>query len=230
MITPRQKSKIERVINVFETGVPEGKYGALAKFKDYRDPETNANIIQITYGRSQTTEFGNLKSLLKHYIDDNGIYADKFSSYISKIGIKPSLCNDQVFCDTLKIAGNSDPVMKTCQDEFFDSYYYLPALGWFKQMGFTLPLSLLVIYDSFIHSGTILPFLRQRFPEKPPVMGGDEKTWILQYVDARHKWLSTHPNSVLRKTVYRTLCLKKQIINNNWNLTQPVMVQGQVID
>jgi len=230
MITPVQKSKIERIINVFETGSAEGKYGVIAKLKDYRDPATNSNIVQITYGRSQTTEFGNLKSLLNLYTNSNGAYADTLKPYLNRIGTKPSLSTDQVFVDTLKIAGRTDPVMKKVQDEFFDSYYYLPALGWFKQMGFTLPLSMLVIYDSFIHSGTILPFLRQRFPEKPPVKGGNEKEWIAQYVDARHKWLSTHSNGIIRKTVYRTFCLKKQIEKDNWNLSQPVMAQGVLIN
>jgi chitosanase len=160
------------------------------------------------------------------YVDGGGRFAQDLVSYLNRIGRKPGLHADQKFCDTLVTAGKTDPIMKTCQDEFFDSYYFMPALSWFNQMGFTLPLSLLVIYDSEIHSGGVPDFLRKRFPERPPVNGGDEKTWIKQYVDVRHQWLKTHSKKILQNTVYRTQCFKKQIQNDNWNLTQPVRANG----
>ncbi|MBE9586595.1 chitosanase [Mucilaginibacter sp. JRF] len=229
MITEEIKEKIERIVNVFETGATEGKYGALVKLKDYNDPETKTRIVQITFGRSQTTEFGNLKALIGKYIAAGGAHAATLSPYANRIGKKPSLSTDKLFCDTLQLAGRTDPVMRKCQDDFFDSFYYLPAIGWFKQMGFTLPLSLLVIYDSHIHSGSILGFLRERFAESPPVKGGDEKTWIAQYVRARHHWLETHSNQILRNTVYRTQCFKDQIKANNWDLEQPVKAHGVTV-
>ena len=68
--------------------------------------------------------------------------------------------------------------MQRIQDDFFDKRYFQPAMQWADTNEFTLPLSALVIYDSFIHSGSILDFLRKRFPEVPPAKGGNEKTWI----------------------------------------------------
>jgi chitosanase len=229
MITPAIKNKIERVINAFETGSAEGDYAGLVKYRDYKDPATGTYITQITYGRSQTTEFGNLKALVQQYINNNGLYASGLKSYVNKIGRKPSLSTDTNFCNLLVTAGKNDPIMRKSQDHLFDSYYYLPALGWFNQMGFTLPLSLLVIYDSHIHSGSVPGFLRKRFPASPPAVGGDEKTWIKQYVDARHEWLRTHPNKILNATIYRTTCFKKQIQSNNWDLSQPVKANGVLI-
>ena len=226
MMSPQVKNKIEDIVNVFESGSTNGNYATLVKYKDYSDPSTGTNIVQITYGKSQTTEFGNLKGLLKMYVDANGQYVQKLLPYLNRLGKKPSLCSDKNFCDTLVAAGRNDPLMRTCQDEFFDSYYFLPAYSWFKQMGFTLPLSLLVIYDSEIHSGGIPDFLRKRFVEKPPVKGGNEKVWIKQYVDVRHEWLKTHPKKILQKTVYRTQCFKTQIQNDNWDLMQPVRANG----
>jgi chitosanase len=226
MISPPIKNKIEDIVNVFESGSINGNYGTLVKFKDYTDPLTHTNLVQITFGRSQTTEFGNLKGLLKMYVESNGQYAHELENYINRVGKKPSLSTDKVFCDTLIKAGKNDPVMKTCQDDFFDSYYFLPAYSWFHQMGFTLPLSMLVIYDSEIHSGGVPDFLRKRFPEKPPVKGGDEKTWIKQYVDVRHQWLKTHSKKILQGTVYRTQCFKTQIQNDNWYLTGVVRANG----
>jgi chitosanase len=100
-------------------------------------------------------------------------------------------------------------------------------MGWCDDNGFTLPLSALVIYDSFIHSGSILGFLRKRFPEMPPAKGGDEKRWIGQYVNARHQWLATAENVVLHKTIYRTACFKSEIARGNWDLSQlPIKAHG----
>ena len=229
MIPPATKNKIEEIVNVFESGSTNGNYATLVKYKDYTDPLTKTNMVQVTYGRSQTTEFGNLKALIKLYVDANGTYAPELNRYINRIGKKPSLSTDKIFCDTLVNAGKHDAVMKQCQDDFFDSYYFLPAMGWFNQMGFTLPLSLLVIYDSVVHSGCVPDFLRKRFPEKPPVKGGDEKTWIKQYVDVRHQWLKTHSKKILQGTIYRTQCFKTQIQNDNWYLNKPVRANGIMI-
>jgi chitosanase len=53
MIQPEIKRKIEKVVNVFETGTPEGRYDLLVVMND-----GPGGRPQITYGRSQTTEFG----------------------------------------------------------------------------------------------------------------------------------------------------------------------------
>lgn len=224
MITLENKIKIQKIVNVFETGTPNGKYSTLVKL-----PDGPGGIRQITYGRSQTTEFGNLKRLLAAYSAKDSIYSSEFKPYINKIGKQPSLASNAEFCNLLKLAGNEDEVMQQTQDEFFDLYYYQPAFVWFEGFGFTLPLSLLVIYDSFIHSGSIRNDIRQKFAARPPKFGGDEKTWITQYTDARHNWLKYHKRKILNGTVYRTNCFKEQIKNNNWDLEQEVKANGVII-
>jgi chitosanase len=226
VISASVKRKIEHVVNVFETGIPEGNYGSLVKMADYFDPETATNIVQITYGRSQTTEFGNLKALVQDYIARKGLFATQLARFVDHIGKKPSLADQDDFCFALKRAGNGDAQMKTCQDAFFDSKYYMPAYSWFTVNGFTMPLSLLVIYDSYIHSGGILAFLRKRFAAKVPAAGGDEKEWIISYIAARREWLAHHSNPLLRKTVYRTNCFAEQIAHNNWDMSKVVMANG----
>jgi len=224
MISAKIKTKILKVINVFETGKPEGKYDAVVRYKD-----GPGKIRQITYGRSQTTEYGNLKRLIEKYIDMKGIYANNFKPYLNKIG-KTALTDDQTFINLLKTSARDDEIMRRSQDDFFDLYYYQPAYVWFNGFGFKGPLSLLVIYDSYIHSGSIRNFLRQRFPERPPARGGNERIWIEQYVKARHNWLANHSNKLLRKTVYRTNCFKEQIKNNNWQLDKSVNANGVIVD
>ncbi|WP_310559704.1 chitosanase [Flavobacterium sp.] len=220
--------KISQTVNVFETGSINGKYDAISIYAD--GPIIGGNRIkQITYGRSQTTEYGVLKILVQQYIANNGLYANAMKPYVAKIGKQPSLCTDAVFKNALKNAGKLDPIMRTTQDSFFDQLYYQPAFTWFSSMMFTQPLSLLVIYDSYIHSGSILPFLRNKFPASVPKNGGDEKTWIKQYVAVRDEWLRFHSNTVLRNTVYRTECFQDAINKNNWDLSQTINANGTMV-
>ena len=219
-----QKRLIERVVNVFETGTVEGKYGVIAIYKD-----GPGNIEQITYGRSQTTEYGNLQELVKKYSGAGGTYSSKLKPFTGKIGITP-LTDNQEFKDLLKKSGTEDPAMRKVQDVFFDERYYKPAMKWAADNGFILPLSALVIYDSFIHSGSILPLLRRMFSEATPGNGGNEIEWTTAYVNARHKWLSEHPREILRKTIYRTQCFKNEIARGNWMLgLTPVTANGRKV-
>jgi chitosanase len=220
-LTPLQKRICEQVINVFETGTSEGDYGALVIFAD--GPH---DIRQITYGRSQTTEYGNLEKLVQMYVDANGTLSEQLRPFIGQIGVTPLVDNTE-FKQLLRDAGRKDPVMQRMQDDFFDQRYFEPAMQWADTNKFGLPLSALVIYDSFIHSGSILDFLRKRFPEVLPAKGGNEKTWIEEYVDVRQNWLATHTRKIVQKTVYRTQCFKREIARDNWDLSQvPINANG----
>lgn len=224
-LTSGQRLICDRVINVFETGTIKGKYGAISIYKD--GPH---RIRQITYGRSQTTEYGNLRRLVDMYADAGGLYSIDLKPYVPLIG-NTALVDNETFKDLLRRAGDEDPVMRATQDKFFDLVYFQPAEKWADSQGFTLPLSMLVIYDSFIHSGRILDFLRARFAEVPPSRGGDEKKWISQYADARHNWLSTHSRSDLRASSYRTRDLVREISRGNWDFSHlPMIANGTPVD
>lgn len=223
MITHEIKQKIMRIVNVFETGSPEGEYDALVIYPDGR-----GGSRQITYGRSQTTEQGNLRNLLERYIRLGGRFAGDFEPYMDRVG-RVSLVKDKRFIDLLKESGRQDPLMHQAQDETFEILYFQPALYFFNAEKFELPLSLLVIYDSYIHSGAIPAFLRSRFPERTPLRGGDEKSWVLAYTKARQQWLATHPRKILHPTVYRTKTFLTQADKGNWDLSAPVTTQGKTI-
>ena len=68
--------------------------------------------------------------------------------------------------------------MAEAQNEQFNKVYLEPAFDWFTKNGFTLPLSFLVISDSYLHSGGIRAALRSKFKESPPAQGGAEKAWV----------------------------------------------------
>ena len=224
-LTDRQRRICERVINVFETGSPAGKYGAISIYHDGPN-----KIRQITYGRSQTTEYGNLRQLVEMYVAANGAYSTGLAPYASMVG-QVALVDNATFKDLLKKAGDEDPVMRSTQDAFFDKAYFTPARKWADANGFTYALSMLVIYDSFIHSGGILGLLRSRFQELPPAKGGDEKKWILQYVTVRDAWLRNHGNPDVRPSAYRTKDLLREIGAGNWDLSLlPINANGTLVD
>ena len=220
-LTSEQKRIVHQVVNVFETGQPSGNYGAIAIFND--GPH---EIRQLTYGRSQTTEYGKLRLLVTRYAEEGGMYSLDLARYADRIGAVP-LTDDLKFRSLLRTAGRTDPVMRAVQDAFFDEQYFQPAMDWATRHGLALPLSALVVYDSFIHSGSILPLIRSSFPDPTPARGGTEHAWTTAYVKARHAWLAAHPRPFVRKTTYRTRCLHDQIVRGNWNLERlPIQVQG----
>jgi chitosanase len=220
-LSEKQRSLIERLINVIETGRPEGDYGAISIYAD--GPH---DMRQITYGRAQTTEYGNLRKLVGMYVAAGGTYGASLAPFAEQVGSQP-LTESKVFKALLRRAGRYDPVMRRIQDQFFEQTYFLPAMRWADDNGFTRPLSALVVYDSYIHSGGILWFLRQRFAENPPARGGSEEKWISEYVRVRHDWLAGHERPILRKTVYRTQAFREQISTANWDLAVvPVRMNG----
>jgi Glycosyl hydrolase family 46 len=174
--------------------------------------------------------------LISDYVAANGHFSAQLQPFVGTIGTKVGnpprspLVGDQTFLALLRSAG-SDLVMRQTQDVFFDRVYLAPALAWAGHNGFTKALSGLVIYDSFTHSGGILQFLRERFSEPTPTNGGDEKTWIAEYVAARQEWLATAANPELHPTVYRTKDLLREISRGNWDLSMtPILANGTQVD
>jgi chitosanase len=110
-LTSAQKLIIERVINCFETGKPEGDYGCISIYAD--GPH---DIRQITYGRSQTTEYGKLRQLVQMYVDAQGTYSDALMPYADKIGSE-MLVDDSIFKNFLRRAGREDIEMHRIQDQ-----------------------------------------------------------------------------------------------------------------
>jgi len=218
------KKILEQIINVFETGVPSGVHHRVSVMRD-----APGNRPQITYGRSQTTEHGTLEELLVMYSEAKGMYAPQLDKYIVMLR-KDMLHNNDVFKNLLERAGAEDHIMRDCQDQLFDELYYQPAIRWATKYGFHTWLGKLAIYDSFIQSGRITEYLRNQFPERPPSLGGDEKTWIDEYTSVRKNWLSTHSNELLHKTVYRMTEIRGLMKSGNWMLdTLPIYMRGQKI-
>lgn len=220
-ITADKKKLMWKALNVIENDSqsPETDYTTIYIYSDGPGDKK-----QITIGRG-ITEYGNLKSLIRVYINDNGKFANSFKSYVDKIGVSP-LSSNTTFKQLLIKAGKEDLIYRAAVDKIFEEKYFLPAFRFFEKNGFKSNLAMMVILDSYVHSGTILDFLRSRFPASVPTRGGKEEDWIEQYVSVRHSWLANHSKRILRNTIYRTRFLKTQIANDNWEFNAPFVVNG----
>ena len=223
-ISESLKKRMWAVLNAAEndSGSYETEYATIYIYNDGPN-----KVKQLTLSRG-ITQYGNMKSLLQMYINDGGKYSNNFKPYVD-ILTKSSTVKDSSFKALLIKAAKEDQIFRTAEDKIFDDKYLRPALEFADKNGFGQPLSLMVILDSYLHSGTIFDFLRTRFPEKTPAKGGNEKIWIKEYVDARHSWLANHSNRILQNTTYRTQFLKNQIKDENWYFNPPVVMNGTKI-
>lgn len=215
-----KKQKIQQIVNAFETGNAQGDYGNISIFNDGKN-----GAKQLTYGKSQSTSEGHLQDLFKKYVASNGKYAKEISVCLPWSKTSSQWWTNKDFLNAIKKAG-TDPIMIQCQDEFFDEKYWNPSQKWAESNGFNNNLARLVIYDSFIHSGGILDFLRKRFAAATPKNGGSEEEWVTQYVNVRHQWLANHSNKILRNTIYRTNDMKRAISAKDWNLDLTFVANG----
>jgi chitosanase len=218
---------IRRILSVAETGKAEWDASAVYIYAD--DNRFNPARRQITLSIG-FTESGNLKTVLERYIELGGELSSHLRSFLPGLGsqARGSLAGNQAFIDLLKKAGK-ETKMRQAQTEMFDRLYLNPASVWAETYGFKLPLSVLVIADSFLHSGSMLGFLIAKFPEKKPNAGGDEKSWITDYLNVRKNWLANHSNKILNKTVYRANCYLIEASKGNWNLATSLVMNGTTV-
>lgn len=213
------KTNIKKLINVFEMGVKDIKYSQLYI---YADGPGSRRQITLSFG---ITEYGNLKKLVQLYIANGGKYSEQFRPFVAKIGSTP-LVDNSTFKALLIESSKNDAIMRDTQDKIYDIAYWDRAQNWFIEGGFKSNLAMAVIMDSFIHSGSILSFLRNKFATKLPAAGGDEKEWIKNYCQARKFWLANHSRKILRNTVYRMNFFISEIAKNNWEFDCPIKAQG----
>lgn len=222
---PKYVRYIRRILSVAETDKPEWNPASV-----YVYPDGNNGRKQCTLSIGFTADGGNLTKVLERYVDAGGSFGPELAPHITALK-EGSPGTGTEFINLLKRIGKEDPLMMTVQEEMFDKLYLGPAFRWASQYGFALPLSYLVICDSFLHSGSMLDFLMNRFAEKKPADGGDSKEWIEAYTRTRKDWLANHSNDVLHSTVYRCNCYLDQIKKNNWDLEQtPIVMHGTPVE
>jgi chitosanase len=179
-------------------------------------------IKQYTQSFGATEFGGNLKKLVELYVSKKGKYAPELAAYTPRIGKTPSLTGDKKFIDLMQKASLEDQAMKDSQDELYERVYFEPAKKWAEKAGFVEPLSYLVVFDSFLQSGGILSFLRNRFPETLE----NEKEWIAAYSRTRLDWLSNHSNKAVKNSAYRMRDILRAVNSDDWKLAKPFIANG----
>jgi chitosanase len=218
-MTELQKKTAQAIVNIFETGEARGNYGRVTLLP--QDPG------HLTYGRSQVTlTSGNLHRLIETYCArEDAMFASALRAYLPRLQRQDvALDADRDLHDLLRGAG-ADPVMQEVQDEFFDAEYWKRALTYSQRLAVTSALGQAIIYDSLIH-GSWLLVQNQTLHEQgsPTVLG--ERPWLKQYVTNRRAWLATHPNELLRRTVYRMDVFLELIAKGKWELPLPLVIRG----
>jgi len=144
MLTDLQKRTAQAVVNVFETGRPQGLYGSVTLIP--------GDTGHLTYGRSQTTlASGNLYLLIKAYCAAPGAqFAPALNPHLARLAARDtSLDTDMAFRGVLHAAGD-DPVMCAVQDQFFDRVYWNPSVQDATTAAVNSALGTNVVYDSHI--------------------------------------------------------------------------------
>jgi hypothetical protein len=224
-LQPFQEEKISSVLNIFETGKPELNYGAVYIF-----PDGNNKRKQVTVSIGFTEDSGSFGKVIRVYIEAKGMYANEFVPYVNRIG-KGVLWNNTAFINLIKKAGTNDPIFIETQEFVYRALYVHPSRSIAEDLGLKLPLSILVVQDSKLHGSFDL--VRKLFPEVPPISGGDEKKWVKAYCEARKAWWNAHPKNpwagVSGKGTYRMDTFLEAIKKDNWDLSQPLKTNGQIV-
>lgn len=213
----------QAIVQIFETGRPEGHYGAVTLIE--------GDTGHLTYGKAQTTlSSGNLFLLIKSYVETPGaVYADRLEPYLSRLERRDTkLDTHDKLKDTLRLAGD-DPVMRQVQDRFFDDVYWRPAVVSADYIGAKTALGAAIIYDSRIH-GAWHHVRDATIAKHGTLKALGEKAWFAKYISFRRAWLAAHDNAVLHPTVYRMDAFKALIKDDRWTLTLPFDVRGQRLD
>jgi chitosanase len=218
------KKKIISIVNCFEMGTSHIQYDQITILND------GPNKVKQFTGSFGVTEAYNLKTLIELYIQKKGKFSKEFEKYLPNMGKKFILADDKSFHTLWKKAAREDVLMREAQDETYENIYYKPAEQWSIDAEFIYPLSYLIVFDSMLQSGSIMKFLRNKFPEKLPSNGGDEKAWIKAYLTVRNDWLSNHSNKAVRNSSYRTRDLLRIIHDNDWYLEKPVKANDIIVD
>jgi chitosanase len=214
MIDDRTVKRIKNVLCVAEQGTQTIPYDKVEVMADGPD-----DVRQITLSIGFTQYGSNLGKVLEEYKERGGVLGDSLGAYIGKMKTS-GLVNNSEFKSMLKKAGKEDPIMGQVQEDMFEKLYMGPAIAWGEKEGFELPYSYMIICDSFLHSGSILGFLRERFEERTPAHGGREKIWTADYLEVRHDWLKSHSNSLVRTSSYRTKYYLELLAMDDWQLDQ----------
>jgi chitosanase len=212
--------KIIKFASAIETGNIKVRY---ADVYIYGDGANRRRQVTLSYGF--TEDQGNLLRLLKVYDATEGVYSLQFEKFLPLIGT--GVLHESVeFIELLKKAAKSDNHFCDCQDFVFDALYVERAKRKAIEYGIFTELGLMIVTDSILQGS--FDKVANKFPEKRPSKGGDEKVFLKAYLVARKKWLLGCGGN-LANSVYRVNDLLAAVEAGNWDLSQPILANDILI-
>jgi chitosanase len=220
-LTATQAQAAKAIVNLFETGAVRGHYGALAVLP--------GDTGRLTFGRSQASlGSGNLHLLVERYCGTVGArFGARLRAWLPALAARNAAADTDVKLHNLLRASADDPVMRDVQDAFFDELFWDPAVRASARLGVRSPLGAAIVYDSWVHGSWTS--LRDRTNAGGTLNDLGEHEWLRRYVRLRREWLATHPNALLRTTVYRMDTFQHMMEQESWGLPLPLVVRGEEI-
>jgi chitosanase len=154
-------------------------------------------------------------------------FAARLRPWLPSLAARSASADNDLKLHNLLRACADDPVMRDVQDAFFDEQFWDPAVRAAVRLGLRSPLAVAVVYDGWVHGSWAL--LRDKALGAGSVQQVGEHEWVQRYVRLRREWLATHPNPLLRKTVYRMDVFQRLIALDAWGLPLPLAVRGEEI-
>lgn len=216
-----QAAAAKAIVNIFETGSVRGDYSQVTLLP--------GDTGRLTFGRAQVTlGSGNLHLLVARYCGTVGArFGARLRAWLPALAARSPAADTDGKLHNLLRASADDPVMRDVQDGLFDELYWEPAVRAAARLGLRSPLGVAVVYDSWVHGSWAL--LRDRTTAAGTLQQSGEHDWVQRYVRNRREWLATHPNALLRATVYRMDAFQRLIEQDAWALPLPLVVRGQEI-
>ena len=221
-MTGLQEATCLAIVNIFETGSPEGHYGAVTVVA--------GDAGNLTYGRSQASlASGNLYRLIALYCaEPHASDAAELKVYLPRLQARDVSLNHDVTLKAILRGAGDDPVMHRVQDDFFRTVFLVPAMAAAARHGLTAALSQLAVYDNMMQ-GPWPHMLEQTLAAIGPVsVRYPEHAWVAEYIKLRQEFLSKG-KAPLPLSVYRTEALTELVEAGNWDLDLPFKVRGYTL-
>ncbi len=221
--TERDKAAARAILSVFETSQKQGDPAAVAVLDDGAG---------VSYGIKQFTHGGGaLEEVLREFARLAPAHQASATRYADQLRNRSAANVEQMGADLsfrqwLRQAGRT-PEMRTAQETIADRNYLNPALAECERNGFIEPLSLAVVFDSYVQGSWERCKRDTNAKHRRPV---PEKRWIVDYLATRTQFLQGRKSGAARASVYRPATFQKLIERGNWKLATPFTVHGRTIE
>jgi chitosanase len=226
ILSDTQKHITRQIISVFENTKKELQYWYAENIGDNRG--VTAGIAGFT---TQTWDLGEVLRRYENVNPNNRL--SKFKNLDENIS---SYQNELIYAWGLE--ANSTQEFRDVQDKMADELYYYPAMQEIYKLNFELPISMLIMYDTYIQHGLdnetinennitglsdIIEQTKITYPDGKP-----ELDFLSEFLDIREEILQTTKG--WENTIYRVKALRDILKSGNTELTPTIYMHLQYND